>query len=493
MNETTETLLFVDDHEIMYRGGTRRVLHPPVRHPGNPLIAGRDKPWEVALAYNSVYRDPDSGRYQMWYQAGALGAAPDRAHQCVVCYAESEDGLHWDKPNLGVHAFGEEKDTNIVLIGSGLGSRYGCSVVVDPGDSGDRRYKMAYYDHGYDASGQVCAGLFVAFSPDGIHWHKYPDDSAHPDRAASSHRPVLAYWGAWYGDRIPLADEIGAEYGVLRPSDALDAIWDPNLRRWVIYTKIWLNTPEGTYAWKRGVGRVTSEDFLHWSDLEVVLYPDEFDPPGMEMHHAPVFYHQGCYFGLMQRTDPQVRGGIMDIELVISRDGLRFERPFRDEMFIPLAAGGEREWDGGSIFSNATPIRLEDELRLYYGGYSQGTLTADDTRHISGVGLATLQLHRFAGLRPLQYSGVVSLKPRDLSRYRTLRLDAEINQGRILCEITHRSGFRVRGYTREEAVPVVPGAPVQWREKSLEQLPPGEYMLQIYLQNAEVFAATLEA
>jgi len=473
-----KTILFVDDREIMYRGGTRRVLHPPMRHTDNPLIAGRDKPWEVALAYNSVYRDPITGRYQMWYQAGALGAAVDRAHQCVVCYAESADGLNWDKPDLGLHAFGGVTDTNIVLIGSGLGSRYGCSVVVDPDDSGDCKYKMGYYDHGHDASGQVCAGLFVAFSPDGIHWTKHSD------------RPVLTYWGSLYGETIPLADEIESEYGLLRPSDAFDVIYDPNLQAYAIYTKIWLNTPDGTFAWKRGVGRVTSADFIHWSDLEVVLYPDEFDPPGMEMHHAPVFYCKGYYFGLMQRTDPHVRGGIMDIELVVSADGLQFQRPFRDEMFIPLGQGGERDWDGGSIFSNATPVLLEDELRLYYGGYSQGTLTADDTRHISGVGLATMSPNRFAGLRPTEYSGVVSLKPMELSRYRSIILDAEINQGGILCEIANRAGFRVRGYTRGEAVPVVPGSPLQWKEKTLEQLPPGEYMLQIYLQNAEVFAVT---
>lgn len=478
---TQKTILFVDDREIMYRGGTRRVLHPPTRHPENPLITGRDKPWEVALAYNSVYRDPATGRYQMWYQAGALGAAADRAHQCVVCYAESDDGIHWEKPALGEHCLNDVRDTNIVLLGHGVGSRYGCSVTVDPSDSGDRKYKMGYYDQSLDSDGRVCAGMYAAFSPDGIHWTKH------------SEGPVLAYWGAWYGETIPLADEVGPGQGVLRPSDAFDVIYDPTIQAYALYTKIWLNTPEGTFGWKRGVGRVTSEDFLHWSDLDVILYPDEFDPPGMEMHHAPVFYYKGYYFGLMQRTDPHVRGGIMDIELVVSADGLQFQRPFRDEMFIPLGQGGERDWDGGSIFSNATPILLEEELRLYYGGYSQGTLTADDTRHISGVGMVSMPPNRFAGVRPTEYSGVVSLRPMELNRYRAVTIDADLNQGRILCEITNRDGFRVRGYTREEAVPVVAGAPVQWKEKTLAQLPSGEHMLQIYLQNAEVFAATFEA
>ena len=66
----SRTILFVDDQDILYRSGTRRVLHPLQRHPANPILPGRDKPWEVAIAWNSVYRDP-AGRYQLWYQAFA--------------------------------------------------------------------------------------------------------------------------------------------------------------------------------------------------------------------------------------------------------------------------------------------------------------------------------------------------------------------------------------------------------------------------------------
>lgn len=35
-----QTLLFVDDYEILYRAGTKRVLHRPVRHDANPLLIG---------------------------------------------------------------------------------------------------------------------------------------------------------------------------------------------------------------------------------------------------------------------------------------------------------------------------------------------------------------------------------------------------------------------------------------------------------------------
>ena len=66
-----ETLLFVDDHDILYRPATKRVLHQPVRHDANPLLTGPSLKHQVA--YCSVYRDPATGRYQMWYQMTGAG------------------------------------------------------------------------------------------------------------------------------------------------------------------------------------------------------------------------------------------------------------------------------------------------------------------------------------------------------------------------------------------------------------------------------------
>lgn len=63
------TLLFVDDHDILYRSGTKRVLQPLKRHAAKPLLE-MAKPWEVAIGYTSVHRDPKSGKYQLWYHRG---------------------------------------------------------------------------------------------------------------------------------------------------------------------------------------------------------------------------------------------------------------------------------------------------------------------------------------------------------------------------------------------------------------------------------------
>jgi len=67
-----QTILFVDDQDIVYRAGTRRVLHQPRRHEGNPLIVGATI--KNQISYCSVYRDTASGKYQMWYQVTGGGS-----------------------------------------------------------------------------------------------------------------------------------------------------------------------------------------------------------------------------------------------------------------------------------------------------------------------------------------------------------------------------------------------------------------------------------
>jgi hypothetical protein len=111
------TILFVDDHEVLYRSGTKRVLQRPKRHSENALI-NLVKPWEVGIGYTSVYRDPNTGRYQLWYQAYAGTRAGDRRLKCVVCYAESNDGIHFQRPEFDLFPYKHQK-TNIVLVSNG--------------------------------------------------------------------------------------------------------------------------------------------------------------------------------------------------------------------------------------------------------------------------------------------------------------------------------------------------------------------------------------
>jgi hypothetical protein len=493
----SQTLLFIDDHHILYRSGTERLSTPFQRHADNPLIASQEYPWEVALAWSSIYRNPDSGVYQLWYQAYSGDQLTERTHDCATCYAESEDGIHFRKPMMDQYLFQGTQPSNIILVGNGGHSyKYGNYVVVDQaGKDPDRRYKMAYFD--FSGSGpEEKPGLHVAFSPDGIHWTKHPTAPVAP----------IAYGRGGLGSPVPFNDDHGEPWHQpLTMSDALDAMYDPVRDVYVIYGKMWIDGPGGGMFWKHGMGRIESPDFIRWSQPELVLSPDDDDLPHVEFHTAPVFYHAGCYFALMQILDRATGGGVINIELAVSRDGVQWQRPFRKQFVLERSDGNL--FDSGSIFTNATPVILDDEIRFYYGAYSGGATSADNRGHVSGIGLATIPRDRFAGIRtravsdqptlpePLAHIGQVTLKPMDLSPYRILTLNAEASQGTIHVEILDASGYRIRGYSKDDAVGISGDDlqhAVQWKDHNLQDLPDGTYTIRIHMEKATVYALTLD-
>ena len=482
------TLLLVDDHHVLYRSGTERVQHHPVRHEGNPVIAA-DRPWEGDVAWTSVFRDPSTGRYQLWYQAYAGRQAPQK--QCATCYAESDDGLIFVKPEFDMFPWGDIPRTNIVMVGNGGKSiRYCNSVLVDDRMSDPAmRYKMAYFDFSSE-TGREYPGLHVAFSPDGIHW-KRPDVPM-PLQTIS------------YGDLeepLPLAGEPGNEWNVpLSMADAVDVFRDPVREEYVDYAKMWIDGPAGDTRWKHAMGRIASRDFIHWTKPELILTPDDEDLPHVEFHTTPVFYHAGCYFSLVQILNRAERGGVIDIELMLSRDGFRWERPFRKEFFFSREDALPFEW--GSIFTNSTPVILDDEIRFYYGAYSAGATGDVPGKLESGIGLATIPRDRFAGIRPVAVSdqptlseplhdvGQVTMKPLDLNDCAGITLNADASDGAIRVELLDENGYRLPGFTREDAVPITGDSlrhPVRWKERSVGDVS-GKAMLRIHLERAELFA-----
>jgi len=518
-----ETLLLLDDHHVLYRSGTKRVFHPSTLNPTNPVIR-EDQPWEMAIGWTSILKHPETGKYMLWYQAYAGGRDPRKSHKCVVCYAESDDGLSFTKPNLGIHDFDGQRsqlgmimETNIVLLGdNGYGDRYANSVLFERDESdATRRYKILYTDFSPDADGQEWPGFHAAFSEDGIHWVK--SDQNPLNRTAYGGRGLQPP----FSDETVYVEAMDHRKNVLRKtwkiplsmSDAVDVMFDPLRQRYVAYGKSWIQGPAGGLAWKHAMAKVESKDFLKWSKPQLICAPDEFDPPNTEFHTTPVFHHQGCYFCLNQILSARgeaigAKADAMHIELMISRDGEHWERPFRDTPFI---ANAQQDFSNGGVFTNSTPVILNDEIRFYYGGYNSGAIGGGakltDASQQSGVGFATLPLDRFAGIRPVALSaqatlkkpleniGQVTLKPLPLNSLQKIHVNAVAADGEIRVEILDENGYRVRGFSKDDAVPVTGDSlrhPVTWKAKELSDLPAGDYMLRLHLDNAEVFAVTLQ-
>jgi hypothetical protein len=519
------TILFVDDEDVLYRSGTKKRILQFVKHSPDPVIAP-ELPWEGMLGWTSVRRDPASGRYQLWYQAYQPKPPQpphkeDRRLRCVVCYAESADGIKWTKPKLKLFPYYDHSETNIVLIGAGddeaggYGDRYCNSVVFDERDPDPRRrYKMAYYDWHVGERANDGSGTHAAFSPDGIHWTKHGT------------MIVKTPFGG-KGAQVPLADEgfyveEQLKTGVVRKSwrvplsmsDALDVFFDPRLQKFVGYGKMWIPGPDGGMAWKHAMGRVESEDFLTWSKPELVLAVDDRDPPHTEFHTSPVFLYNGQYLGLNQILD---RGaGTIDAELISNRDGRRWDRTFANQWI--LARGPAEKFDAGSLLTNGTPVVLDDEIRFYYGAY-RGTAVGGggldrqvpgSTDYHSGIGLAVARRDRFVGIginpqapakgqkrgapQLVNKIGQVTLKPLDFTGQTKLTVNADAGQGAARVEILNEDGYRMRGFTKDDALPLTTDGlrlEARWKEKSLADLPAGRYHVRVHLDQAELFALTL--
>jgi len=490
---SAETLLFVDDHDILYRPATQRTLHQPVRHKGNPLLVGPSIKHQVA--YCSVYRDAEANRYQMWYQMTGAG--------CVVCYAESKDGIVWTKPELDILTFKGIPDRNVVLTSS---DHYDAAVVVDAPGGPDpaRRYKMAYWSipepEGVPADPKEPrgrnGGMYVAFSPDGIHWTKHEPPVLRGNYGRITDPPFT-------GDTVPL--------GLLNSvSDVIDATYDPVRKKYVVIAKGWIDGPDGRTFWKRSVVRTESDDFITWSPARVVMAPDEFDGKkpgaypgtrqGVQLHSAPAFPYNGMWFGLIQLADFETHG-LQPVELALSRDhGFTWSRPFRDTMFIPV--GKPDAFDTGRIWSNATPVVLEDEIRLYFGGaenpwtFGKAEKEWGSKKKMpqTGIGLATLPRDRFAGLKPLERIGQITLKPRSLAGVKSITVNTAAVKAAVRVELLDAQGYRIPGFTKTDAVPITGDQLRQaatWKEADLSKLPAGEVMIRLHLDRAEAFAITL--
>ncbi|MCA9429395.1 MAG: hypothetical protein KC940_02690, partial [Candidatus Omnitrophica bacterium] len=107
--------LFIDDLFFESSKNISLKVHPAYKTGEKNLQ--REKPWESAtLNWFTVMQD--QGKYRMWYECYDIEGWPT-GDDTSFCYAESQDGVVWTRPNLGLFTYQEDTETNILfrLIG----------------------------------------------------------------------------------------------------------------------------------------------------------------------------------------------------------------------------------------------------------------------------------------------------------------------------------------------------------------------------------------
>ena len=98
-----------------------RLHHPQPRE----VALTHDAPWEGSgSGYHSLFRDGEKYRtyYKAWHLDVSGGKLTTSAHPLYCCTAESDDGITWTKPDLGLHEFRGSKANNITITSGKIGA-----------------------------------------------------------------------------------------------------------------------------------------------------------------------------------------------------------------------------------------------------------------------------------------------------------------------------------------------------------------------------------
>ena len=455
--------IFLDNYLVESIQGMRRVVNQPEKHPKNPVVRP-DKPWESRCqVYGTALFDDERDIFRLWY----LTTAPDRGlrplsindherapHTTLCAYAESEDGLNWRKPSLGQFPYDGDKDNNLINIG-----RWNCegiSVLHDiHEDDENRRWKAVYWDHGSGGwtlrnGNPFCEagpsdGFCVAFSPDGIHW------------TPSDNNPVIPK----YCDTNQ------------------NVVYDERLRKYVAFSR---------FGFGRRLARSESEDFVHWTEPQMVLECDKADGPGTQIYGAGVDIYEGIYLAMIwiyrEGTD-----GKIDTQLAASRDGIQWVRVVDRGVWLPL--GDEDSWEGGMIRSCERVILHNDRLYIYYCGV-HGPHGGPNFPHVvrshpTAIGLATLRRDGFVSLDADDEEGYVLTKPFMLPGG-NLYLNVDAAHGQVRAEIISEDELR-------SSLPIAGDhatVEVRWAVGDLADVIGQMVRLRVYARNAKLYSYWFE-
>jgi len=448
-----------------------RVFHPPQKHPENPILQG-DQP-----SHLWVVRDQESGLFRMYYQANYRVRAPQtgdenqetlptritkakgRAYSTYIAYAESTDGVNWEKPDLKLFAWHKEKPNNIVI---GRAERpevetsAPCIVEVPEPDKRGYRYLLMYRAKG--RGGSAINGIRLIGSDDGVHWDQESDT-----RIAHLH------------------------------SDCHNTIsFDPSRSEYVMFCRAkhifraWGDNMFDTGASRR-VARLGSPalwaDWLAERKPQTVLVPNEIDAATHFnfFYGMPTRHWAGIYWGFLQ---PFRMNDFLHSELAVSRDGFHFQR-FAGRPKL-VEHGEEGAWDDEMILASPSWIEVGDEWWIYYNGWDGPHGTSDRT---GAIGLAKVRKEGFVSMRGPQAGGVVCTRT-ILWPGGELVVNADASQGTLRVRVSDENRRPIKGLDYEDCEDFRDDSvahEVTWKNRSMHELAGATVRLEFFLQDADLY------
>ncbi len=409
---------FFDDWQLISYSNLERKMGAPRYVPEATLEDGlTEGTWNFPL----VVRDAPRGKYIGLYSGAASipelaglkipdGVDKDlKPRTQVLCYAESTDGIHWERPDLRgrVKFEGSVFAKNQVFgLDQGLD---GGPPTYDPYDPDpERRFK---YLINYKPSGDSKAVRALVVSGDGIHWKIWKVF----EKQVGTDTPTSVF------------------YNIAKKCYTF------NIRKWKGDRRIFF---------------MDTFDFESFTEPELTIHPDSLDEPLIGLYGMPVFHYEDMYLGLLWKIycDPAshaLANGKINCELVYSYDGKHFNRTFR-RPFIDNPELGDH--GGGCIYTGSMMIDENNRIRFYSGGskaehfqnqeLDDAALMMHDLRLDGFMYLATPSGRGYLRTRPLHILGD------------DLRINARAPWGGIRVRILDEKGVVLPGFDYSDCQPL---------------------------------------
>ena len=381
-------------------------------------------------AYSTLLND--KGIYRLWYETYQVAGQADEYAQ--ICYAESEDGLTWKKPNLAL--FEHQGTTNNNLV---YKHGHGATIFIDPAAKPGERYKMIHLDR---VPPQLINGklldafVFGAVSPDGIHWQRLPEPLL---KHTSDTQSVAAY------------DVVTGKY--------------------VAYLRGWDPQTQAGYGGRRVVVRTESSTFGNFPEPEIVLALGPENPPDEDIYTSAYQQWPGAKQAhimipaIYHRASDRV-----DLQLALSHDGVRWHFPQGQPFICDGAPGSGYE---GAIYAGCGTVKIANGMWAFpvsrYGrSHNMDFQPSKEHPREGSIWLAMLREDGFITL-DAESDGEFWTQPAAFDGSRLLINCWGLTGARVAIELTDVQGKPFEGYSLADCDGLYGEhlwSPITWRGKS---------------------------
>ncbi len=453
-----------DDGNVPFAAGLRLRMIPgkQVGRP-NPIVLPHGRPGTPddarARFYGTVIPFEDGLR--MWYLGrSALDDSRKDGRGLRVCYATSRDGVHWEKPELGLVEIRGSRRHNVVDLRGGRADVTALPIIHDPADpNASRRFKAVFESPEYDNR------FAVAYSPDGLRWTESP------------HNPVG-----------PILEQTG----LIRFRDCY-----------------YVNGQGGDHfhGAPRRLITFASYDFEHWLETPCLGFRRDSEPPravstpattGEEVHLGAGLWDRGnVILGVTDLWHGHPSGDrartVQDLGLVITHDALHYREPVPDFTLVPAAGELEAPPNRGDTLSHGQGMaNVGERTLLWYEIWLHGEIR-----------LASWDRDRLGYYEPSGQMGAgepqcvtCPFRPRNGAPRVFVNADGLSGEGTLVVEVLDEQFRPLPGYSGADALPLRGSGlrvPVLWKGREALRGVRGPIRLRVRFEGAGRSAVRLFA